>query len=347
VEAAGGTENGDLAAAGAYAIVGAGSLGLALAAALAASRQVVTVLASINSAAGLLEAGKVQLDGLLDLRVPVSGEAARPGHLCVVDDPRRLPPVTGTIFATKGHQLESAVGQVAAAGPGILGDCWFAGLQNGVVKDDVLAAAFGPARVLGAATVLNARRTEVARVTVGSLGMTYFGELGAAPSPRVTAACEAFGAAGLPATVVDDGRSLAWSKFANAVGIFAVTGLTGLTTGAMTHRRPLVLAYRSLLEEVDAVAVAEGVRIGDYPGLPMRTYLDKTGEEVADIMGAGPYDPAGPQSFSSMAQDIAAGRKTESEQIFADLARRGRRHGVPTPRVDLVNDLISGIDARP
>jgi ketopantoate reductase len=48
-----------------------------------------------------------------------------------------------------------------------------------------------------------------------------------------------------------------------------------------------------------------------------------------------------------MAQDIAAGRKTESEQIFADLARRGRRHGVPTPRVDLVNDLISGIDARP
>jgi ketopantoate reductase len=63
-------------------------------------------------------------------------------------------------------------------------------------------------------------------------------------------------------------------------------------------------------------------------------------------MGAGPYDPTGPQSFSSMAQDIAAGRKTESEQIFADLARRARRHGVPTPRVDLVNNLISGIDAR-
>jgi 2-dehydropantoate 2-reductase len=200
--------------------------------------------------------------------------------------------------------------------------------------------------VLGAATVLNARRTGVAQVTVGSLGMTYLGELGAPPSPRVTAACEAFGAAGLPVTVVEDGRSLVWSKFANAVGIFAVSGLTGLSTGAMTHRRSLVLAYRSLLEEVDAVAVAEGVRIEDYPGLPMRTYLNATGEEVADIMASGPYDPQGPQSFSSMAQDIAAGRKTESEQIFADLARRGRRHGVPTPRVDLVNDIISGIDAR-
>jgi 2-dehydropantoate 2-reductase len=339
-------ENDDLAAAGGFAIVGGGSLGLALAAALAASRQVVTVLASTNSTAGLLEAGKVQLEGFLDLRLPVSGEAARPGHLCVVDDPRRLPPVTGTIFTTKGHQLEAAVDQVAAAGPAILGNCWFAGLQNGVLKDEVLVAAFGPGRVLGAATVLNARRTGVAQVTVGSLGMTYLGELGAPPSPRVTAACEAFGAAGLPVTVVEDGRSLVWSKFANAVGIFAVSGLTGLSTGAMTHRRPLVLAYRSLLEEVDAVAVAEGVRIEDYPGLPMRTYLNATGEEVADIMASGPYDPQGPQSFSSMAQDIAAGRKTESEQIFADLARRGRRHGVPTPRVDLVNDIISGIDAR-
>jgi 2-dehydropantoate 2-reductase len=347
VAATGGVEDEDVAAPGAFAIVGAGSLGLALAAALAASGQVVTVLASTNSAAGLLEVGNVQIDGLLDLRVPVSGEPARPGHLSVVDDPAQLPPVAGAIFTTKGHQLQAAVDQVAGAGPGILGNCWFAGLQNGVIKDDILAEAFGPGRVLGAATILNARRTKVAQVTVGSLGMTYLGELGAPPSQRATAACGTFVAAGLPATVVDDGRSLVWSKFANAVGIFAVTGLTGLSSGAMTHRRPLVLAYRSLLEEVDAVAVAEGVRIGDYPALPMRTYLDRTGEEVADMMGAGPYDPTGPQSFSSMAQDIMAGRKTESEQIFADLARRGRRHGVPTPRVDLVNYLISGIDARP
>jgi len=69
-------ENDDLAAPGAFAIVGAGSLGLALAVALAASGQVVTVLGSTNSTAGLLSAGKVQLEGFLDLRIPVSGDAA-------------------------------------------------------------------------------------------------------------------------------------------------------------------------------------------------------------------------------------------------------------------------------
>ena len=95
------------------------------------------------------------------------------------------------------------------------------------------------------------------------------------------------------------------------------------------------------------MARAEGVRIGDYPELPMRTYLEATGEQLADLMAARTFDPGAPQSFSSMAQDIRAERTTAAEQIFADLARRGRRYGVPTPRVDLVNSLISGIDARP
>jgi 2-dehydropantoate 2-reductase len=331
----------------AFAIVGAGSLGLALGAALAVSGRAVTVLGRVTSAAELLRAGEVHVGGALDLRVPVSGAAAAPGQLCVVDDPTRLPSVTGMIFTTKGHQLEAAVLEVAGSEAVTSGRSWFAGLQNGVVKDDVLAVAFGAERVLGAATVLNARRTDAAHVTVGSLGVSYFGELGAPPSPRVTAVYEAFCAAGLPATVVDDARSLVWSKFANAVGIFGVTGLTRLATGEVARRRPLALAYRSLIEEVDAVARAEGVRIKDYPELPMRTYLDATGEQVADIMAARPFDPRAPQNFSSMAQDILAERRTEVEQIFADLARRGRRHGVPTPRADLVNDLISGVDARP
>jgi len=337
----------DVAGASAFAIVGAGSLGLALGAALAASGHVVTVLGRSSSTAGLLGAGEVQIGGALHLRVPVSAAAASPGYLCVTDDPAQLPAVTGTIFTTKGRQLEAAVQEVAKSGAGRVALSWFAGLQNGVLKDDVLAAAFGPERVLGAATVLNARRTEVAQVTVGGLGMTYFGELGAPPTPRATAACEAFCQAGLPAVAVDDARSLLWSKFANAVGIFAVTGLTRLATGEMWRRRPVVVAYRSLLDEVDAVARAEGVRIGDYPELPMRTYLEATGEQLADLMAARTFDPGAPQSFSSMAQDIRAERTTEAEQIFADLARRGRRYGVPTPRVDLVNSLISGIDARP
>jgi hypothetical protein len=45
-----------------------------------------------------------------------------------------------------------------------------------------------------------------------------------------------------------------------------------------------------------------------------------------------------------MAQDVAAGRPTEVAQIFGDLARRGRRHAVATPRTDLIANIISGID---
>jgi ketopantoate reductase len=68
---------------------------------------------------------------------------------------------------------------------------------------------------------------------------------------------------------------------------------------------------------------------------------------MADLVAARFAGYSGPPSFSSMAQDAAAGRRTEVAQIFGDLARRGRRLGVPTPQTDFVDDIISGIDLQP
>jgi 2-dehydropantoate 2-reductase len=261
-----------------------------------------------------------------------------------VDGAQDLPTIDGLLFTTKGPQLAAAVGQVASSLTGGSPLSWAAGFQNGVSKDEVLAAAFGEARVVAAATVLNARRTGAGQVSVGSLGMSYFGELSGGLSDRVRSVCDVFIEAGLPATPVTDGRSLVWTKFANAVGIFAVTSLSRLSTPEMFHRPPFASAYRSLIEEVEAVAQAEGVAVADYPGLPVRTYLDMPASEFASLMAARPYDPSGPPNFSSMLQDLTAGRKTEAEQIFGDLARRGRQHGVLTPLTDFVKALIDGLE---
>jgi 2-dehydropantoate 2-reductase len=329
--------------AGSFAIVGAGSLGVTFAAVLADSGARVTLLARPSSAGQLLAAGELRLEGALTRRVPVSAEPAGPGTVVVVDDPARLPATAATLFTPKGHQLEAAVGELAGS-PIATGASWVAGFQNGVVKDDLLAAAFGSARTVGAATVLGAQRTGAGEVVVASLGMSYLGELDGPVSPRVLAARDAFVAAGLPCEAVEDARSLLWAKFANAVGIFAVSVLTGLPTAELFARRPLALAYRSLIEEVDAVARAEGVTIGDFPSLTIRTYLEGTPDEMAELIASRFAGHTGPPSFSSMAQDVAAGRPTEVAQIFGDLARRGRRLGVATPQTDLVNNVISGID---
>lgn len=327
------------------AIVGGGSLGLTFAAALAAAGHAVTLLARPASARAILAAGEVEVTGGLERRAPARPGEGKPASVGVLEDPAALPEVTGALFMTKGRQLEGAVASVRDSALA-RGTSWVAGLQNGVVKDDVLAAAFGPDRVLGAATVLGARRASEHEAFVASLGTTYVGELAGAPSPRATSFCRALVDAGITCVLVDDARRMLWSKFGNAVGIFGVSALTGLSTAELFSRSSLVHAYHALLEEVDAVARAEGVEggLGDYPALTMRTFLDHTPDSLAELLAARFAGYSGPPSYSSMAQDVAAGRRTEAEQIFGDLVARGARRGVATPRAELVDELVSGID---
>lgn len=251
------------------------------------------------------------------------------------------------LFTTKAHQLAAAARAAARSWPHS-GDpaAWTAGLQNGVLASEQLAEAFGPQRVVGASTVLGARRADDGAV-VTSLGRTYFGELGGGGSDRVTAAVRAFDEAGLPCEAAADIGGVLWAKMCNAVGVFGVSALTGLPTSRIMATPALVRAYRALIGEAALVARAAGVSIADHPDLPMRTYLGLTPDDLAKRLTAGRRapDPGAPQNFSSMAQDLASGRPTEYEQIFGDLLRRARLLGVQIPRVGLVYDLVAGLDA--
>src|SRR5579864_8254086 len=62
---------------------------------------------------------------------------------------------------------------------------WAAGIQNGLVKDDVLTATFGVHRVVGAATIFSAQRQSDGSVRIASRGATYLGELDGRVSDRV------------------------------------------------------------------------------------------------------------------------------------------------------------------
>src|SRR5438105_2392218 len=125
-------------------LVGAGSLGQAFAALIAASGQPVTLLATPTTAARLREAGRIRLGGAVDLEIPAGSAPAPAGTVGVTADPARLPAGAGALFATKGHQLAGAIQAVRAHWPPP-GDAagWVGGLQNGLVKDDWLAGAFG------------------------------------------------------------------------------------------------------------------------------------------------------------------------------------------------------------
>ncbi len=332
------------------AFVGAGSLGQSFAGLLAANGQEVTLLATPGTADRLLSAGRIALRGVLSQDVPVAAAPAPKGVVGVTANPADLPRDTGLIFATKGHQLPEAISAVRAVWPAADdASSWVAGIQNGIVKDDLLAAAFGEERRVGAVTILGGQREPDGSVAVTSRGATYLGEMAGCSSPRVAAAVELLKAAGIPTEEAPDIRSVVWSKECNAVGIFGVCVLVRSGAPGLMSNPNLMRAYRALIHEVAAVAAAYDVRIGDYVGFPIRTYLDQSEEEMLGAARAraaqiGTVATRGSPSLPSMVQDLLAGRPMEVDQIFADIVERADRVGVPVPRIEFVRDVIRGID---
>ena len=51
------------------------------------------------------------------------------------------------------------------------------------------------------------------------------------------------------------------------------------------------------------------------------------------------YEAVGPH-LTSMAADVAAGRRSEIDSFCVEISRRGTRHGVPTPTHDTIGRLI-------
>jgi len=329
-------------------IVGAGSLGQTFAAMLAASGQPATVLATAAGAARLLAAGSVRIRGGLTLDVAVAPAPAPLGSIGIATDPAALPDGTGLLFTTKGHQLAGAVASIRGVWPRP-GDeaAWTAGLQNGLVKDELLAEAFGARRVVGAATITSAQREPDGEILLIGKGITYLGEMDAPSSARVLAAVEALRRAGLPAEPAADIRGVLWSKACNAAGVFGVCTLTRTAGPAMLGTEGAARAYIELVKETAAIGRACGVQTGDFPSFPpIRTYVDRPTEETgAELVRRAAGVPRGPvRTFPSMLQDLLAGRPLEVDEIFGDLVRRAHKAGVPVPRLEVVRDLISALN---
>jgi len=320
--------------------VGAGALGQGMAALLARSGPV-SLLARPATAAALQEAGvlRVRTPGG-EITVPVG---SGPGAVRVIDAMVEIDPAAAVVMTPKGHNLGVAIEALRQGWQPTTG--YVLGLQNGVQKDRLLAEAFGDERVLGAATVLGARREDDGVVRVTSLGQTYLGEFDGSRSQRLAALTARFEDAELPVRADLDIARLLWTKCVNALGAFGVSCLTQLPSNVMMRSEQLAGLFLDLLAEAASVAAAEGHPVDDFPDLPIATYLaDDRQARVRAITEAVRATSPTPPSYSSMAMDVIHARPTEVEAVFGDVVERARAHGLEVPRLTLVRDVVAGLD---
>ena len=99
---------------------------------------------------------------------------------------------------------------------------------------------------------------------------------------------------------------------------------------ATSAERPEVLRLqRTLVHEVVAVAQAEGVALS----------LQESLDAMARLA------PAMPAQFSSTAQDMARGKRSEIDHLNGTVVRRGEALGVPAPVNQALLALVKLVEA--
>lgn len=288
------------------AVVGAGGVGGYFGARLAHSGEDVHFLARGAHLAAMRERGLRILSVLGDCDLA-------PADTHATDDPAGIGPSPVVLFTVKSYDTESA----AASLPPLLGpDSVVISLQNGIDNEEKLAARIGAEQVAGGAAYIFAGIAEpgVIRHTGGPARLV-FGELDGRRTPRLEAFLAACERAGVDAQLADDIRAALWTKYALICAQSGLTAATRQPLGVVRDTPPSWRLFRQVLEEGVSVARAEGV------ALP----ADLVERTLATFMSL----PAG--VYSSLYDDLVAGRRMEVEALHGELSRRAERAGVPAP----------------
>lgn len=188
---------------------------------------------------------------------------------------------------------------------------------NGIKHLSILSGRFGPDRVLGGLTAINAVLTPNGDVVQSpvKIDMTGFGEMNGVHSQRCADIWQAFTAAGLSATLSDAVIAFMWAKFFGFASIAVVATLTRARARVVAGSAGGASFVAAVIEECGRVVAAEG-----FP----------PPKEVGDIV-RGLYAQRDSNYGPSMLVDMEEGRPTEAEHTIGDLVARAGRRGVAAP----------------
>lgn len=313
------------------AVVGPGSLGCVYAALLTRAGHDVTLVGRPERVESLERHG-VRIRGLEEVTVAVPAT-----HL-----PESVGPVDLLLVCTKARDTRGLLDSLRSVPAGAV-----ASIQNGVLKDALLAEAFGGDRVIGAATMLGAERQPDGAVEFTARGTTYLGEFDGHLSDRVGGLIAAFDDAGLPAQAPQDIDSVIWSKACLATAAFAVSVLTRIPVTDIMATPGLAGAMADLMAEAAAIAEAGGHHVRDYPGMLVHSWARDPRHVVLESMAQRAAEMAAADRVVrvSMLQDFLAGRPLEVEEVFAPLLEQAEACGVPAPGLSFAYRLLGGLDS--
>jgi 2-dehydropantoate 2-reductase len=238
------------------------------------------------------------------------------------DDPADIGACDFVLFCVKTFDTDAAATRL---GPLIAKDTAVVSLQNGVENEEKLARAVGADHVMGGAAFIFAEIAGpgVIRHTGGPASIT-FGELDGRASPRAERLLTACEHAAIDAELSANIKTVLWAKLAFICAQAGMTAAVRLPIGDIRSSAAAWAAFGRLVDEVCALAEADG------------NPLPQAARERALALARA----AEPGSFSSLHDDLVAGRRMELEALHGFVVRRAATCNLAVPTSEAVYAIL-------
>lgn len=314
-----------------FAIVGAGAIGSILGAHLARAGHSVAMLARGDRARAVARQG-LRIKGLADFSVPVP----------VITDPSQLRAADTLIVAMKTPGTEAALARLAHVEVGAA-----LSIQNGVMKDELLAQTFGADRVLGALADTSGELLVSGEVLFTRNVNLPLGELAGGISERARRIADMIERAGIRSTAVGDIVSREWSKFVVWLGLMSMSVATRSVTWRYLADEDCAWVLARLVREAAALARAQGIALTEgAAALPVAALADIPEAQAIETIRriGGEMRMRAPDHRMSSLQDLEAGRPLEVEETFGYAVRKATKLGLSVPLLEAFYHTVAAID---
>ena len=289
------------------AVMGAGAVGCYYGALLARAGHTVTLIGRAAHVQAIAQAGGLWLhtdtsEACIPLQASTEASAVRGAQW--------------VLFCVKSTDTDSAGHAIA---PHLDAGAVVLSLQNGVDNAERLQAILARPVL---PSVVYVASTMAAPGQVRHLGR---GELVLGAGPASAAIASVLRSAAIPTEISDNVTSALWAKLVLNCVYNPLSAITRLPYGAIASCPGLDVAQvmADVVQECQAVAQARGV------ALP------------ADILASTlALAQAMPQQFSSTAQDLARGKRSEIDHLNGFIVRQGAALGIATPVNRLLHTLV-------
>lgn len=216
------------------------------------------------------------------------------------------------IVAVKYGALHDLIGEIR---PAVDKNTVIISVLNGIISEDILAETYDRRRIIDCVAIGMDAMRDGTVLSFTKPGKLQVGMVNESQKEAYSALTEFLDRAKVPYEESSDIRRSMWKKFMLNVGINQACTVYETDYFHATTDGPILDEMKQAMEEVIAIADAEGVKLTD-DDLQECIALERTLK---------------PDGYPSMRQDAVAKRRTEVDLFAGTVIKLGRKHGIATP----------------